>query len=568
MSARFGLVLLWLLLAATAQAEEKILDFHAQLQVQGDGQLQVVETLQVQAEGQQIRRGIVRELPTEYRTAAGVKVRVAYDRIHVYRDGYDEPFYVEAGDNGISIYIGQHDRLLAPGVYRYEIYYQSRDQIGFFDGYDELYWNVTGNGWALPIERASAAVVLPQPLPPAQLKGLAWQGPFGATAAAEVALGEQLSFASRGPLAPGEGLTIALAFPKGLVVEPDLQAKVMRLLNDNLDLLVAVVGLAVLLLYYLLLWWAVGRDPAKGTIIARYQPAPGLSAAGHRYLVNMGYDAGCLSAALVSLAVQGYLVIESEEPLVLRRLPKVPAPELCRADALLLTRLLPEIWRYEIDQSLQPQLQQAVSAHQRALALEYGQHNFACNSGWLLLGLLLSIVAIVATLLTEPGLVAMAVIVAGSAILGGAFSSWLKAPTVAGRKLMDEIEGLAEYLKVADSAEIAAAGAPAISRERFDQLLPYAYALGLDNRWYEAFDSQLRQRISRGQGDERERELSWWSGRHLDSHLRIGSALGTVGATIAAAAQPPGSSSGSGGFSGGGGGSSGGGGGGGGGRGW
>lgn len=100
MNARFGLALLWLLLAATVQAEEKILDFHAELQVRGDGQLQVIETLQVQAEGQQIRRGIVRELPTEYRTAAGIKVSVAYDKIHVYRDGYDEPFYVLCRSRG------------------------------------------------------------------------------------------------------------------------------------------------------------------------------------------------------------------------------------------------------------------------------------------------------------------------------------------------------------------------------------------------------------------------------------------------------------------------------------
>ena len=50
---------------------------------------------------------------------------------------------------------------LNPGEHTYSLRYRSDRQIGFFASRDELYWNVTGNGWAFPIDSASATVRLP-----------------------------------------------------------------------------------------------------------------------------------------------------------------------------------------------------------------------------------------------------------------------------------------------------------------------------------------------------------------------------------------------------------------------
>src|SRR5690606_36318571 len=66
---------------------------------------------------------------------------------------------------------------------------------------------------------------------------------------------------------------------------------------------------------------------------------------------------------------------------------------------------------------------------------------------------------------------------AGFAALNGLFYYLLRAPTAAGRKVMDRIEGLELSLRTAESARMNLQGAPEITTERFEALLPYAVAL-------------------------------------------------------------------------------------------
>ena len=75
---------------------------------------------------------------------------------------YYEPFHTERRSNGVRVYIGSADISLPPGEHEYRLLYRTTRQLGFFDGFDELYWNVTGNGWAFPIDRARARIALPQ----------------------------------------------------------------------------------------------------------------------------------------------------------------------------------------------------------------------------------------------------------------------------------------------------------------------------------------------------------------------------------------------------------------------
>ena len=54
------------LLVSSSHADERILSFHSDVRVLTDGMIEVTETIQVQAEGKQIRRGIYRDFPVEY----------------------------------------------------------------------------------------------------------------------------------------------------------------------------------------------------------------------------------------------------------------------------------------------------------------------------------------------------------------------------------------------------------------------------------------------------------------------------------------------------------------------
>jgi hypothetical protein len=153
---------LLLALAAPALAEERITDFLSEVTVNADASLTVRETISVIAEGNEIRRGILRDFPTIYTDARGQRVVVGFDVESVTRNGRAEPYALESLSNGVRIRIGDKDVFLEYGPQRYQITYRTTRQIGFFEDGDELYWNATGNGWTLPIERARVTIRLPE----------------------------------------------------------------------------------------------------------------------------------------------------------------------------------------------------------------------------------------------------------------------------------------------------------------------------------------------------------------------------------------------------------------------
>jgi len=143
-----------------------------------------------------------------------------------------------------------------------------------------------------------------------------------------------------------------------------------------------------------------------------------------------------------------------------------------------------------------------------------------------------------------------------------AFYHWLKAPTMAGRKILDEIEGFRLYLDVAEKDEMNLHNPPKKTPDLFEIYLPFALALDVEQRWAERFASLFAGMEEQGE----HHHPGWYSGHHWH-HQHLGdfsSALGgSLSSAISSSSTAPGSSSGSGG-----GGSSGGGGGGGGGGGW
>jgi hypothetical protein len=262
-------------LAETASAEERIRDFTSEVEVLADASLRVRETITVQVEQQEIRRGILRDFPTLYTDRLGRQIRVGFDVRGVVRDGQPEPYRLESLANGTRIRIGDPDLMLSRGPHRYVIDYATTRQIGFFPQFDELYWNVTGNGWTFPIDRATTRIRLPAGTPIVQ--AAYYTGPQGARLQNVRILEQRLgfiAFQTTRPLAREEGLTVAVAFPKGIVREPDRQQVLFRLISDNRAAVAATGGLAALLLYFTAAWLRVGRDPPRGTIIPLFKPPP------------------------------------------------------------------------------------------------------------------------------------------------------------------------------------------------------------------------------------------------------------------------------------------------------
>lgn len=308
-------LLLALGLAAGARADERILDFHSEISILADGGMLVDETIRVRGEGDRIRHGIYRDFPTDYKDRFGNRVHVDFLPLTLTRDGASEPFHTESQGNGVRVYFGAKDVTLAPGEYTYVLGYKTTRQLGFFDDHDELYWNVTGNGWDFTIDAASAAVTLPDAIEPGRLHAEAYTGAQGANGRdwlASIDAPSHASYRTTRRLAANEGLTIVLTFPKGIIAAPTSAQRTRWFLSDNAAVLAGAIGLLLVWAYYLWQWLRVGRDPKPGVIIPEYEPPAGFSPGTLRYLERMKYDDRCFAADVVDLAVRGALTLRQE----------------------------------------------------------------------------------------------------------------------------------------------------------------------------------------------------------------------------------------------------------------
>jgi uncharacterized membrane protein YgcG len=296
-------------------AEERALSFHSDITVHEDASLTVKETIQVVSEGREIKHGIYRGFPTRYSRLWGNRT-VGFTVLDVLRDGQPEKYFQKPIFNGVRIYIGDQDAFIPPGEHTYTLVYKTDRQLGFFKDYDELYWNVTGNEWRFPIEKASADVRLPQGTVQKIIDHTAYTGFMGEKGEdfkTEIDVYGGVKFETTKPLAPSEGFTIALSWPKGFVTEPDAKAKIQYFYQDNKGFFNGAIGVLVVLGYYLFAWVKVGRDPSKGVIVVRYAPPENMSPAETRYFLTKEYDDKTLAAAIIDMAVKGFLSIKEED---------------------------------------------------------------------------------------------------------------------------------------------------------------------------------------------------------------------------------------------------------------
>jgi uncharacterized membrane protein YgcG len=564
---RFWLVCLTLI-SSIATADERILSFHSDIIVRQDGTIEVTEIIRVRAEGQQIRRGIYRDFPTDYEDKLGNDYHVRFTPLAVLRNDRVESFNSQQMGNGVRTYFGSADRLIDEGDHTYTFRYEVNRTLGYFDDKDELYWNVTGSGWSFPIDKASATVSFEFDVMQADFDLYAYTGPQGSTGQdyrATIDDEGRPVFETRRSLGVHEGLTISVAWPKGLVDEPGELQKAAWLLADNLNLLVAVAGLVGMLSYYIPMWRNYGKDPEPGVIFTRYEPPEGFSPASLRYIEKMYYDDTSLTAAVVSLAVKGYLrIIEDDDEHSLLRIDpgENPAP-MATGERELHDALFLDGDAVILDDKYHRLLGEARTAHERSLKWDYKNRYFKTNSLLSLPAFVIGFIASIIALQIEPGPTFMVIAtIAVMVLVLVSFAMVMRRPTGLGRRLLDEVGGFREYLEIAEKDEMNLRNPPDKTPKLFEQFLPFALAMGVEQEWAERFTTVF---AGLGGADGSEYQPSWYSGswNNFDMGSNTANLSSGLGSAISSSVTPPGSSSG-----GGGGGSSGGGGGGGGGGGW
>lgn len=554
--------------------EEGVREYGSDIRILPDGTLEITDHIRVRAAGVAIRRGITREFPTKYRDRFGNGVHVGFELLGVERDGRPEPNFIESAPNGVVVNTGNDDFLPVPGEFAYALRYRTTRQLGFFDGFDELYYNAIPQGSTLPVGHAWVRVHLPADVPRERLQLTAYTGVEGAqgrdfTVTVEDA--RTVRFESTRLFMPYEGLTIVVGFPKGLVAEPSARQKAEWFFRDNAGLLLGGLSLLALLAFYAWRWLAVGRDPPAGPVFPRYAPPADMSPGEVRMLSRMGYDTRAFAADVVAMAIAGALEIDAQfsQWRLLRR-SGADLSRLGTAQRALLGSVFSGGDAIVLEDGNAALVSRARSVQQHALERLLVPKYYVTNGRSLMVGIVGSTLLGIAAFAISggngiPALVALGVV---AVIAHVTFGFLLKAPTVEGRRRMDEIEGLKRYLSVAERDVIAgmavpgagdaARGAPTLDRARYEALLPYAMALDVESKWTDKFTAAVGlEEAARAQPD-------WYHGPMSLGYTSLGSSLGsTLTTQIASAATPPGSSSG-GSSGGGGGGSSGGGGGGGG----
>lgn len=307
--AGFLALLTLLLLPLAAGAQEKIFLFSSKATLNTDSSLEVREDITVNVEGRQIRRGIYRDFPTKYTAPSGRSVRVGFDVRETLLDGREVPFKTESIANGVRVYIGDPGEFAPLGRRTYTLTYVTTHQVGFFEEHDELYWNVTGNGWDFAIDEARFTLAIPGDTPFNSVEFYTgWQGARGQDARVL----PDTSVETTAPLGPREGLTVVYTWPKGIVTPPKVPLFIRFFEKYPFPFVVA---LPILLgILYALLWLRWGKDPPMPTIIPLFSASDGRTPGFLRYVRRMGMDNTCFAADILNLAVKGHLVIRELTP--------------------------------------------------------------------------------------------------------------------------------------------------------------------------------------------------------------------------------------------------------------
>lgn len=289
---------------ATSAKELNIEKFDSQITVLPDGSIDVTETILVHFIGSPWH-GLYREIPVEYVTPQGLNYTLFLNVESVTDDSGAKLKYENSRERHyrkLKIYVPDADDSRKTIV----IHYSVSDGLKFFEDHDELYWNVTGDEWDVPIQSATANITLPEAT--SHIRVNVFTGAYGARgrdAEAQI-VGNGVEVHTTSPLRYREGLTVAVAFDKGFVHEPTAAEHFWRTLRSNWPL-----ALPIFVFFGMFwLWWTRGRDPRLRPISALYAPPDDMTPGEVGTLIDNSVDMRDITAGIVDLAVRGYLHIQ------------------------------------------------------------------------------------------------------------------------------------------------------------------------------------------------------------------------------------------------------------------
>ena len=495
------LILLFLALSATslsAQRSYSIERFDARIRVNADASIDVTESITAQFVGSY--NGLFRVIPIKYRNAQGLNWTLGVS-LQSARDDQGHDLRTETSRQGASIKY----KVWIPGAVNATktlvLRYHATNGLRFFDEHDELYWNVTGDEWEVPIRATTAEIDLPGGA--AGLRAIAFNGVYGASARdARVTIdGPVVRITMPHALEYHEGLTAVVGWDKGLVTAPTVTDRAMEAATSNWPL---VIPIPVFLLVFWR-WWRRGRDPRRRPIAVQYEPPAGVSPGEAGTLLDNTVDMRDITATLVDLAVRGYLRIEElQNPKLfglfgdattytLYRLK--PADGLAGHERVVFDGIFSHGDHVPLDE-LKDEFYTQLGPTRDAIYNQLKGSGFYQNrpdkvkQTWLGCGIGFAILIgvggafVAAAFLLTPVSFVIAAIVSGIILV--IFAQIMPARTEAGTRTLEHVLGFEEFLRRVESENLKRiiVGHP----ELFDKYLPYAMAFGVERQFARAFE--------------------------------------------------------------------------------
>ncbi len=538
-------------------AQERIRSFDGEITVKSDGSISVHESILYDF-GSASRHGIYRTIPFTKTNMDGKKYEMDFRNISVTQDGDGggTRYTVSRSAEEISIKIGDPDRTIS-GEHTYEISYEVRGALTYFSEHDELYWNVTGSGWDVPIDAGRARVTLPSAPAGQDFKLACYTGPVGSTSkdCTFTTDGNTAVFGTTTQQLANNGFTIVTGFPRGMVavLEPKPYVTFWQTWYGRLLGLILSVGVGVsALLWYvyyplhvIMKWFRQGRDPGIGAGEARAWYDPPATKTGRKLtpaetgtLVDEVAHQKDISATVVDLARRGYLRIEERKKndFYFRKLKEYDK-DLQGYERDLLSGIFSSKDEVRLKDK---KLYETVADVKQTLYTKLTEEGFFPKNPEKIRNFYI-VMGVLAMMSFNPGLMLIAFV----------FGRAMPRKTDYGAQAAQIARGLRNFL-TSQERQLAHM---ALNQINFEKLLPYAVAFGAEKIWAERFrDIELK-------------EPDWYSGYAPGTRFnsvmftdRLGSSFNSLTTSSTPTRSSSGfSSGGGGGFSGGGGGGGGGG---------
>ena len=499
------LCLLALLLASLplgAQAHRwEVADFKDSISIAADGSALVSEKITVKFEG--AWHGIHRTIPVEYPGPNGTNYTL-FLKVQSVTDENGNKLKYESSKSSayrdFKIYIP--DAVDATRVVNID--YSVRNGIRYFDGYDEFYWNTTGNDWPVPIAHASAFITLPENAA-GGLRSQAFTGAYGSKQSeADVQVnGADVVVETTRALPMRGGLTVDVYIPPGIVAAPSALTKLGWFLGSNPILFLPLFTLVLMGG----LWYAVGRDPDPGMSVApQYQPPKGLTPAEAGTLIGDCIHPRDITSTIVDLAVRGYVRLEEKVDTILMfhhkdyifhlLKPMTEWGELAPHERVMMDNIFLSGNDTRLS-SLKNRFYTAVPVIREDImsALKnkgiYAVDPESANGYSLVAAVAIAILVVGVQVLGWMNLFYSVPLAIVSTLVSGViwwlFARQMTAKTPAGARVQVAVLGFQEFLNRVDKDRI-----QRMPPDTFEKFLPYAMALGVEHHWAQAFDGIVK----------------------------------------------------------------------------